>query len=302
MDRLDGIAAFAQVVDTGSFTAAARRLGLSKSAVSAHIQRLEDRLGVQLLRRTTRRVAATEAGRTYHRYCIRILADAEAAEQAAGALQREPRGTLRISAPESFGWMHVAPAIAGFRERFPDIAIDLNLDERHINLVQDGVDLAIRIGVLPSSPLVVRKLAPARLVLCASPGYVAAHGEPQSPQDLSDRSCLCFPPLWRDGRWRLAAGAREERIPITAALISNSGEVLRVAALGGAGIAMLPTWAVGEDLRSGALSRVLPAWSPQTSAIHAVYPDNRRMSAKVRTFVDHLVRHFGRTPYWDRGL
>jgi DNA-binding transcriptional LysR family regulator len=302
VDRLDGIAAFALVVETGSFTAAAQRLKLSKSAVSAHVQRLEERLGVQLLHRTTRRVATTEAGQAYHQYCVRILADAEAAEQAASALHREPRGTLRISAPDTFGWMHVAPAVPAFRERFPDIAIDLRLEERHVNLVDDRFDLAIRIGTLPDSPLIVRKLAPSRLVLCAAPGYLQRAGAPRSPDDLRKHACLCFPPLWRDGHWHLVSKQREERVPVAGAIITNSAGVLRVSALGNVGIAMLPTWAVAGDLRRGTLATVLPGWAPPTSLIYAVYPDNRRMSAKVRLFVDHLARHIGRTPYWDRGL
>jgi DNA-binding transcriptional LysR family regulator len=302
MDRLDGIAAFALVVDSGSFTAAAQRLRMSKSAVSAHVQRLEERLGVQLLHRTTRRVATTEAGRAYHQYCVRILADAEAAELAASALHREPRGTLRISAPDAFGWMHVAPAIPSFRARFSELAIDLRLEERHVNLVDEGLDLAIRIGTLPDSPLIVRKLAPSRLVLCAGPDYLERRGTPLSPHDLGRHACLCFPPLWRDGHWRLVAKQREKRVPVAGTIVSNSAEVLRAAALGNAGIAMLPTWAVAQDLRRGALMTVLPGWVPPASSIHAVYPDNRRMSAKVRAFVDHLARHIGRTPYWDRGL
>jgi DNA-binding transcriptional LysR family regulator len=302
MDRLDGIAAFSLVVETGSFTAAAQRLKLSKSAVSAHVQRLEERLGIQLLHRTTRRVATTEAGHAYHQHCVRILAEAEAAEQVASALHREPRGMLRISAPDTFGWMHVAPTISAFRERFPDIAIDLRLDERHVNLVDDQFDLAIRIGTLPDSPLIVCKLAPSRLVLCAAPSYLKRAGKPQSPHDLRKHACLCFPPLWRAGHWHLVATQREERVPVAGTVVTNSAEVLRVSALGGAGVAMLPTWIVADDLRSGALKIVLPGWEPPSSFVHAVYPGNRRMSAKVRLFVDHLARHIGRAPYWDRGL
>lgn len=302
MDRLEGIAAFALVVDTGSFTAAAQRLKLSKSAVSAHVQRLEERLGVQLLNRTTRRVATTEAGAAYHQHCARILAEAEAAEQAATALHREPRGTLRVSAPDAFGWMHVAPAIPTFRARFPEIAIDLRLEEKHVNLVDEGFDLAIRIGELPDSPLVVRKLAPSRTMLCAAPRYLERFGEPQSPRDLSAHACLCFPPLWRGGRWHLVSKQRQERVAVAGALVTNSAEVLRATALGGGGIALLPIWGVADDLRGGALKRVLPGWAPPSSVIHAVYPGNRRMSAKVRAFVDHLLRHFGRTPYWERGM
>lgn len=302
MDRLDGIAAFALVVETGSFTAAARRLKLSKSAVSAHVQRLEERLGIQLLTRTTRRVATTEAGQTYHQYCVRILADAEAAELAAGALHREPRGTLHITAPDSFGWMHIAPAIPAFRKRFPEVAIDLRLEERHLSLVEEGLDLAIRIGTLPDSPLIVRKLAPSRLVLCAAPDYLKRAGAPSSPQDLITHTCLCFPPLWRDGHWHLIGKQQEERVPVAGAVVTNSAEVLRAGAIAGAGIAILPIWAVAEDLRNGSLSCVLPHWAPPPSVIHAVYPGNRRMSAKVRAFVDHLARHIGRTPYWERDL
>src|SRR6185437_5245272 len=181
MDPLDGIAAFACVADNESFTVAARRLKISKSAVSAHVQRLERRLGVRLLNRTTRRLSLTEAGAAYYRHCVRILVEAEAAEQAASALQREPRGTLRISAPDSFGWMHVAPAVPGFLKRFPELAIDITLSAAHVKLVDEGLDLAIRIGVLEDSPLVVRKLAPSRLVLCASPAYLKQHGTPRAP-------------------------------------------------------------------------------------------------------------------------
>jgi DNA-binding transcriptional LysR family regulator len=301
MDRLEGIEAFALVVETGSFTAAADRLKRSKSAVSAHVQRLEERLGVQLLHRTTRRLSTTEAGATYHRYCMRILADAEAAEQAAAALHREPRGTLRVSAPDMFGWMHIMPAVATFRRRYPRIAFDLRLDERHVNLVDERLDLAIRIGALPDSPLVVRKLAASRTVLCAAPAYLDTYGTPRTPGDLTGHAGLCFPPLWHDGRWHMTSKqGGEERVPISGSVVSNSGEVLRSAALAAVGIALLPTWAIAEDLRSGALVRVLPEWSPPQSLIHAVYPDNRRMSVKVRSFVDHLVRHIGKVPYWNR--
>jgi len=302
MDRLDGISAFALVVETGSFTAAARRLKLSKSAVSAHVQRLEERLRVQLLHRTTRRVATTEAGAKYHQFCVRILADAEAAEQAAGALHREPRGTLRVSAPDTFGWMHVAPAIPAFLKRYRDIAIDLSLEERHVSLVDERLDLAIRIGALPDSPLIIRKLAPSRLMLCAAPDYLQRRGTPSAPRDLAEHMCLCFPPLWRDGHWLLTGKLGEERIRVAGSCISNSAEVLCACALGGIGITLLPTWVVADELRSGTLVTVLPGWAPPASVIHAVYPANRRMSAKVRSFVDHLARHIGRNPYWDRDL
>jgi DNA-binding transcriptional LysR family regulator len=302
MDPLDGIAAFARVVDSGGFSAAARRLKISKSAVSAHVQRLEERLGVRLLNRTTRQIALTEAGAAYYRHCARILSEAEAAEQAAGALQREPRGMLRISAPDSFGWMHVAPAVPAFLERYRDLALDIALSAAHVNLVEERLDLAIRIGVLEDSPLVVRKLAASRLVICAAPAYLRERGTPRAPADLARHNCLCNNLLpWGD-EWRLVSGDRELRVGVGGSFRSNSAEMLLAAARDGVGVALLPSWAAAESLRAGALRRVLSGWEPPASSIYAVYPGNRLMSAKVRAFVDHLARRFGRTPYWDRGL
>jgi DNA-binding transcriptional LysR family regulator len=302
MDPLDGIAAFACVVDTGSFSAAARRLKLSKSATSAHVQRLEQRLGIRLLNRSTRRLSLTEAGAAYYRHCARILAEAEAAEQAAGALQREPRGTIRVSAPASFGWMHIAPAVPAFVKRYPDLALDIALSPVHVNLVDEGLDLAIRIGALEDSPLVVRRLAPSRLIFCAAPAYLERRGTPREPAELAGHNCLCTGLLpWGD-EWRLAGRRGEVRVAVSGNFRSNSAEMLRAAALEGNGIAVLPTWAVADALRAGTLRRVLAAWEPPASAIYAVYPGNRLMSMKVRAFVDHLARCFGRTPYWDEGL
>ena len=302
MDPLDGIAAFVRVVDSGSFSAAARRLNVSKSAVSAHVQRLEDRLGVRLLNRTTRRLSLTEAGAAYYRHCARILAEAEAAEQAASALQREPRGTLRISAPDSFGWMHVAPAVPAFLKRYPELGIDINLSLAFVNLVDEGLDLAIRIGTLEDSALVVRTLASSRQVLCAAPAYLAEHGTPREPNDLVDHNCLCADlPTWGNV-WRLAGKDGETRVTVDGSFRSNNAEMLRAAALDGIGIAALPTWVVSEQLRSGALQRVLTAWEAPVNTIYAVYPGNRLMSMKVRAFVDHLARHFGRPPYWEDGF
>ncbi len=302
MDPLDGIAAFARVVDSGSFCAAARRLKISKSAVSAHVQRLEERLGVRLLHRTTRRLSVTEAGAAYYRHCARILAEAEAAEQAAGALQREPRGTLRISAPDSFGWMHVAPAVPPFLKRYPDLGVEISLSPEHVDLVDEGLDLAIRIGVLEDSPLVVRKLAPSRLVVTATPAYLEAHGVPREPADIAGHNCLCTNLLpWGDD-WRFVGKRGEVRVAVGGSFRSNNAEMLRAVALDSVGIAVLPSWAVSEPLRSGALRRVLESWELPGSTIYAVYPDNRLMSMKVRAFVDHLARSFGRTPYWDMGL
>jgi DNA-binding transcriptional LysR family regulator len=302
MDPLDGIAAFVRVVDSGSFAAAARRLNISKSAISAHVQRLEERLGIRLLNRTTRRLSLTEAGAAYYRHCARILAEAEAAEQAASALQQEPRGTLRISAPDSFGWMHVAPAVPAFLKRYPDLAIDINLSLAYADLVEEGLDLAIRIGTLEDSALVVRKLASSRRVICAAPAYLEQNGTPGHPDDLAAHNCLCTSlKAWGD-QWRLAGKRGEARVNVSGSFRTNNAEMLRAAALDGVGIAALPTWAVAEELRSGRLRRVLVDWKGPVSTIYAVYPGNRLMSMKVRAFVSHLTRHFGRTPYWENGI
>ena len=244
----------------------------------------------------------TDAGTAYYRHCTRILAEADAAEQAAIALQREPRGTLRISAPDTFGWMHVAPAIPSFLARYSDLSIDIALSEKHVDIVDEGLDLAIRIGALTDSALVVRKLAPSRIVLCAAPGYLVAHGEPREPQELAAHNCLCASVTPWGNEWRLSAKARAARIVVSGSLRANSAEMLRAAALGGLGIASLPSWAIAEELRGGSLRRVLPSWEFPASGIYAAYPGNRLMSAKVRTFVEHLGRHFGRKPYWDNGL
>ena len=302
MDPLEGIAAFARVVDSGSFSAAAQRLKISKSAISAHVQRLETRLGVRLLNRTTRQISLTEAGTAYYRHCARILIEAEAADQAASALQREPRGTLRISAPDSFGWMHVAPAVPDFLKRYPGLSVDITLSSKHVNLVEEGLDLAIRIGVLEDSPLVVRKIAPSRLILCAAPAYLKQHGAPREPGELAKHNCLCVNLMpWGD-EWRLAGTGAELSVAVSGNFRSNNAEMLRAAALDGIGIALLPTWAATEPLRTGALRRVLGAWDLPASTIYAVYPGSRLMSPKVRAFVDHLARRIGRTPYWERNL
>jgi DNA-binding transcriptional LysR family regulator len=302
MDPLDGIAAFARVVDSGSFSAAARRLNISKSAISAHVQRLEERLGVRLLNRTTRRLSLTEAGAAYHRHCTRIIAEAEAGEQAAGALQREPRGMLRISAPDSFGWMHVAPAVPAFLKRYPGLAIDINLSLAYADLIDEGLDLAIRIGALEDSALIVRRLASSRRAICASPAYLKQHGTPNHPRDLADHNCLCTSlKTWGD-QWRFARKRGEVTVNVSGSFRTNNAEMLRAAALDGVGIVELPTWAVTEELRGGRLRRLLIGWEGPVSTIHAVYPGNRLMSMKVRAFVDHLARHFGRTPYWEHGI
>ena len=303
LDDLDAMAAFARIVEAGSFSAAARELGRSKSAVSKQIARLEDRLGVRLLNRTTRRLSLTEAGRSFHEGCRRMLAEAEAAERAMTYLSGAPRGTLRVNAPMSFGVLHVAPALAGFMRRYPEISVELVLDDREVDLVGEGFDVGVRIRALPDSSLVARRLAPFRRFVCAAPSYLAAHGAPEAPEDLPRHACLLYSYQAERSVWRLRGPSGERRIGVSGRLTANNGGALRSAALAGLGLAFLPSFIVGDDLREGRLDRVLPDWSTADDiAVHAIYPVGRNLSPKVRVFVDHLAERFGPDPYWDRGL
>lgn len=302
MQSVNEMVAFARVVEARSFSGAAQRLGTSKSAISAQVRRLEARMGVRLLHRTTRRLALTEAGAACYRHCARLLEEAEAAELAAGAFHAEPHGTLRISAPDTFGWMHVAPALGDFAARYPGLTIDLSLTSKHVDLIDARLDLAIRIGALPDSSHVVRPLALSRLVVCGAPAYLARHGKPRDPADLAGHDCLRFAPLGWGTEWRLRGSNGPLRVPIGGRFVTNSGEVLRQAAVSGLGLGLLPSWMIGDALRDGALVPVLERWAPPPVPIQAIYPGTRLTASKVRVFVDHLAKRFGARPYWERGL
>jgi DNA-binding transcriptional LysR family regulator len=285
---------FAHVVEAGSFSAAARKLGASKSSVSAQVQRLERSLGVRLLDRTTRRVSTTEAGAAVYRHCARIVAETEAAAQLASGLHATPRGLLRVTAPDTLGWMHVAPAIPAFLSRFPEVEVELSLSDAHVDLVRDRFDLAIRVGRVAQSSLVVRRLGVSRLVICAAPAYLRSSGEPKVARDLGRHACLVFTSLGWGSDWRLGPAGRQVRVAVRARLRSDSGEVLLQAARAGAGLALLPDWMVAADLRDGALLRVLPRLATPAADIHAVYPPGRLRAAKATAFVDHLAASLGR--------
>ncbi len=303
MDRLGAMAVFARVVEMESFSGAARDLGLSKSADSKRVGRLEDRMGLRLLNRTTRRLSLTEAGAAFYQGCRRVVAEAEAAERAVTRLARAPRGRLRVNAPMSFGVRHLAPALPDFMARYPELTVDLALNDRVVDLVEEGFDLAIRIARLADSSLIARRLAPNRLVLCAAPAYLERHGAPRAVADLKGHECLLYSYLAAGGVWRLCGPGGERRLRVTGRLRINNGDALLAAALGGFGVALLPCFICGQDLRAGRLIHVLPEWSgPADTAIAAVYPASRNLSPKVRVFVDFLAERFGPMPYWDEGL
>lgn len=294
---------FARVVEAESFTGAARDLGISKSSVSKQVSRLEDRLGVRLLNRTTRRLSLTEAGTAFLEGCQRVVAEAEAAEQAVARLAAGPRGVLRVNAPMSFGVRHLGPCLPEFLRRCPELAIDLTLNDRRVDLIEEGFDLAVRIGALEDSSLVARRLAPSHRVVAAAPSYLAAHGQPDSPGDLTGHSCLRYTYQSAGAEWRFRGPGGLRRVKVSGPLGANNGDVLHTALLDGLGIGFLPTFFVGPDLRAGRLRRLLPEWrDAQDAAIHAVYPANRNLSPKVRVFIDYLAERFGDRPSWDEGL
>jgi DNA-binding transcriptional LysR family regulator len=300
MDRLAAIEAFVRVAEAQSFSEAARRLRSSKSAVSRNVSALESELGVRLLQRTTRSLTLTEAGRGYFERATRILADLEEANLAVSHLQAAPRGRLRVSAPMSFGFLHLAPALPDFLARFPEVAVDLAMSDRFVDLIEEGFDVAVRIGPLEDSSLIARKLAPIRRVVCASPAYFEARGFPRSPDDLKGHECLSNSNIAASQEWQFAApGGKPWPVAVQGRLSANNGDALRVAALKGQGLVNLPTFIVGGDLQAGTLATALEDFIPQRLAMSALYPHSRRLSPKVRAFVDFLADRFGPRPYWD---
>ena len=301
MDALTDIAVFVRVVERGSCTLAANDLSLSRAVVSKYLSRLEDRLGARLLHRTTRRLSLTEAGATLFEASRGAIERIEEAEAGVARFQKAPRGRLRVSAPMSFGILHLGPAIAEFARSHPDITLDMRLDDRFVNLVEEGFDLAIRIGTLTDSSLVARRLASTQSIACASPAYLAEHGEPETPEDLAAHDCLVYSYLSTANVWRFTApDGREIPVAVKGTFRINNGIVLAEAAAAGHGILTSPTFYVGPMVRSGRLRRILARYSLPALGIHAVYPQTSHVPPKVRAFVDFLVQRFGRKPGWER--
>lgn len=292
---------FAQVVTAGSFSAAAAELGLSKAAISDHVRRLEQRLGVRLLNRTTRSLSLTASGEACYRHCLRLIEEGDLAERAAVELHKKPMGLLRLSAPATFGAMHVAPAVAALMLQNPRLDVELSLSTAAVDLVRDKFDLAIRIGAMAPSSLVARRIATVRQIVTGSPDYLRRRGIPESPDDLASHDALQFTPLGWGNEWRMAGpGSRgERRIPMKVRFATDSGEALVAATCAGLGLALLPNWMVHREIASGALVRLLPGWERGDVPVHAVHASAGRAPAKVRVCVDALVRHFGRKPYWE---
>ncbi len=286
------------VVEAGSFAAAAERLELSRALVSKHMAHLEKHLGTRLLNRTTRRLSLTESGSTYFERCQQILKDIEEAELAATHLTSVPRGTLRVTIPLVFGVLHIAPLIADYLSIYPEAKLDFTLDDRNIDLVNEGYDLAIRIGNLAETGLIARKFAKDAVVVCGSPEYFRRHGVPRVPEDLMNHSCLGYSYDDSGNEWRFRGPDGEHIVQVKGNLRANNGDLLRVAALGGAGIVLQPRFLVGADLRAGRLQSVLAEYKSRELGIYAVYPSRKYLSAKVRSFIDFLAERFGPNPDW----
>lgn len=286
---------FAEVVATGSFTEAARKLGLSKASVSREIASLERRLGAQLLRRTTRSMSLTEIGEVFHAGCRRMAEEAERAERSVGELQAEPRGEVRLMAPVSLGQMQIAPLLPAFLAKYPKVRVRMDLSDRFVDLVGEKIDLAIRIsGRLADATLVRRRICPIRFVVCAAPGYLRRRGIPRDPAALERHNCLGVAAI----PWRLMLRS-ERKIRLHGDIEIDNGEALRRVALEEHGVVCLPTYLVGDDLRAGRLVHLLPERLELEASAFAIYPQSRHPSPKVRALIDHLAEAIGAEPAWD---
>jgi len=302
MEKLAAMAVFAKVTEAKSFSAAALRLGISKSAVSKQIAWLEKQLGARLINRTTRRLSLTDVGMTFYEHSARIVAEAEAAELSVSHLRSGPRGVLRLTAPAAFGHLHIAPAIPDFLARHAEVTVQMVMNDRVIDLAEEGYDLAIRMTAEQHPGTVARRLAPVRWVVCATPRYLKQHGVPRAPADLARHNCLFYSFLQSSSDWVFDSEAGSVHVRVTGRFSVSNSEALRVGVLQGLGIALLPTFTVGADIQAGTLKPLLPGYAPRGTFgtdVYAVYLPTRYLSPKIRAFVDFLVERFGPEPYWD---
>jgi len=295
MDKFESLRAFDRVVACGGFAAAAREMGLSRSAVNKLVIQLEGHLGVQLLQRTTRKVTPTEVGLAFCDRARAILAELEAAELAVSRLHEEPRGTLKINAPMSFGILHLGPAVADFMGRYPDLQVQLTLNDRLIDPIEEGFDVTVRISRPPDyTTLIYEAIAPVDRLLCASPGYLERAGTPTHPRELPNYSCLHYGYLATGNQWKLIGPDGEHTIPIRGTLCSNNAQVLVETAVAGLGIILTPDFIAAKHLQRGTLRPILPDYRPPEIFLYVVYPPNRYLSAKIRLFADFLRDRFQR--------
>jgi DNA-binding transcriptional LysR family regulator len=289
MDLLSSMKVFVAVVDGGSFAAAADKLETSRAMASKQVQKLEEHLGTRLLNRTTRKLSLTETGREFYERSAQIMADVEEAEQVAGQMASIPRGVLKVTMPLSYGQHALASLAAEYSQQYPQVRLDIALSDRKVDLVEEGFDLAVRIGAMPQSGLIARKIGRVHSIVCAAPAYLAKFGTPQAPEDLSAHACLGYTLSGSGAEWRLEGTDRTAVVPISGPIRADNGDMLALAAASGAGLVFLPHFILADGLAAGRLVRVLPGWQSGAMGVHAVYPSRKHLSAKVRTFVDLLA-------------
>lgn len=303
MDRFENMNTFISVVEAGGISAAATRMNIAKSVISRRLKELEAHLGVELFHRTTRRMNLTDSGHTFYQQSVRILADLIEAEHATSRFHGALKGNLKVALPLSFGLMHLGPAINAFLEAHPEIRFDLDFNDRQVDLLAEGFDLAIRIANLPDSSLIARRIVPINITLCASPTYLDRNGKPNSPTALTHHQCLAYNLTSNYEYWNLYdVEGQVTRIKITPYLKASNGEFLRDAAVDGLGIALIPTFIVYKEIESGALVPILDRYCYSSLAVYAIYPQTRHLSQRVRVFIDFLIKRFEKCPYWDSHL
>ena len=297
IENISDLMVFTQAVKAGSLSAAGRELGISLAVASKRLQRLEEQLGVRLLNRSTRQLSLTEQGAEYYECCVRILAELEEGEELVTRGSKEPKGNLKVTVPSAFGRLHVAPLVAEFLARYPAIKLTLHLSDSLVDIIDQGYDLAVRIGDLKDSSLVAKSIGLDRRVVVATPSYIARYGAPRSPLELTRHNALLFAGT---DHWDFTGPSGEKvNVKVSGNLETNNCDALREAIFADLGLALRPLWDVWKDLREGRLVRLLPEYIPPAYPINAVYPSRRLMPKKTRIFIEHMLRRFGPVPYWD---
>ncbi|TMM41999.1 LysR family transcriptional regulator [Colwellia ponticola] len=302
MDRIEAMRAFVAVVAEGSFSNAATSMQLSPQLVSKYVAKLEDQLGIRLLNRTTRKVSLTEAGTHYVQHAQQILLSIDEMDSQLGGLQQNPKGTLRISAPVSFALKHMAKLITDFQLQYPLVNIELQLNDRKIDIVDEGFDIALRIGNLKDSSLIAKYIAPIRVILCASPEYLKKHGTPKQPEDLKNHRYLHYNYSEIDSKDNIYQWLNAKNIDTRGGFDSNNGDILVEAAIAGAGLALQPTFIASNAISSGQLTQVLADFELKPLGLYAVYAHRKLLPSKVRCFIDFIENYYGSPPTWDQSL
>jgi DNA-binding transcriptional LysR family regulator len=302
MDRFEAMEMFVRIVETGSFSSVARELSTTQPTISKQLTALESHLKTRLLNRSTRKLSLTESGQAYYERCKRIIEDVREAESTLGRLQGSISGHLHINTSIAMGQMFLTPLVLKFQRQYPELSVELTLNDRFIDVVEEGVDVAIRIGRLVESNLVARKIGATRRAAIATPGYLERHGRPKHPQDLTHHNCLLYSYLSTGNEWLFQGPEGEIRVRVSGNFKSNNGHALREALLAGLGIAVSPDWLAHDGLLEGTIEAILTEFAPTPMEINAVFPSNRMLSAKVRAFVDFLQQEFRQIPALNPAL